>query len=94
MPVDLVDIKVNGEVVTGTVANYSSAAGNCVSDKTPFNGTYKKGQLSIMSMPMVNKLADGRPCAGIVINVKVSTGRASGTYKVGAQRGPIEFEAK
>ena len=94
MPVDLEDIKVNGEVVTGIVANYRSAAGNCISDKTPFNGTYKNGQLSVMSMPMVNQLADGRPCGGIVINVKVSAGRARGTYKVGGQNGPIEFEAK
>ncbi len=94
MPVDLVDIKVNGEVVTGIVANYSSAMGNCISDKTPFNGTYKKGQLSIMSMPMVSRIADGRPCAGIVIKVKVSAGRASGTYKAGTQMGRIEFEVK
>lgn len=94
MPVDLVDIKVNGEMVTGIVANYRSAAGNCVSNKTRFNGTYKNGQLSILSKPMVNQSADGRPCAGIVINVRVSAGRARGTYKVGDQNGPIEFEAK
>ena len=94
MPVDLEDIKANGEMVTGIVANYRSAAGNCVSDKTPFSGTYKSGQLSILSMPMVNRSADGGPCAGIVINVRVSAGRASGTYNVGGQNGPIEFEAK
>jgi hypothetical protein len=94
MPIDLENIKVNGELVTGIVANYRSAAGNCVSDKTPFNGTYKNGQLSVLSMSMVNKSAAGRPCAGIVINVTVSAGRASGTYKVGDQSGPIEFEAK
>ena len=94
MPIDLEDIKVNGEMVTGIVANYRSAAGNCVSNKTRFNGTYKNGQLSVLSMPMASRSADGRPCAGIVINVRVSAGRARGTYKVGDQNGPIEFEAK
>lgn len=94
MPIELDDIKVNGEMVTGIVANYRSSAGSCVSSKTRFNGTYKNGQLSILSMPMVNRSADGRPCAGIVINVKVSAGRARGTYKAGDQSGSIEFEAK
>lgn len=94
MPIDLEDIKVNGEMVTGIVANYRGAGGNCVSNKTRFTGTYKNGQLSALSMPMLNQSADGKPCAGIAINVRVSAGRASGTYKVGDQNGPIEFEAK
>jgi len=94
VPLELADIKVEGEKVTGIVANYRSPAGNCISDKTPFNGTYQNGQLIIKSMPMVSQFADGRPCGGIAINVKVSAGRANGTFKVGAQEGPIAFEAK
>ena len=94
VPVELADIKLEGEKVTGIVANYRSPNGNCVADKTPFNGTYQGGQLSIKSMPLVSQRPDGNPCGPVVFDVKVSAGRASGTYRGGPLQGAIEFEAK
>ena len=94
VPVELTDIKLNGEKVTGIVANYRSPNGYCVADKTPFTGTYQAGQLSIKSTALVSQRPDGNPCGGVVIDVKVSAGRASGTYKAGPLEGPIDFEAK
>jgi len=93
-PVELADIKVDGEKVTGIVATYRNPSGYCVADKTPFTGTYQNGQLSIKSMPLVSRRPDAETCGGIVINVKVSAGRASGTYQTGQREGTIEFEAK
>jgi hypothetical protein len=84
----------DGAIVTGIVANYRSPNGNCVAEKTPFNGTYQDGRLSIKSMPLVSHRPDGNPCGPVVIDVKVSAGRASGTYKAGPLEGPIDFEAK
>jgi hypothetical protein len=94
VPVELTDIKLNGEKVTGIVANYRSPNGYCVSDKTPFTGTYQGGRLSIKSAALVSQRPDGNPCGSVLIDVKVSAGRASGTYKAGPLEGPIEFEAK
>jgi len=94
VPVELTDIKTDGGKVTGIVANYRSPNGNCVAEKTPFNGTYQDGKLSIKSMQLVSQRPDGNPCGVVVIDVKVSAGRASGTYKAGPLEGPIEFEAK
>jgi hypothetical protein len=96
LPVELTNIKSEGERVTGVVAEYRSRLGNCVSDMTPFEGTYKDGQLSIKSKAMMSQRADGTPCGGIVINVKISAGRAVGTFGGGNKdRGiPIELEAR
>jgi hypothetical protein len=94
VPVELTDIKADGGKVTGIVANYRSPNGNCVAEKTPFNGTYQDGQLSIKSMPLASNRPDGNPCGSVVISVKVSAGRAVGTYKGGPLEGPIEFDAK
>jgi hypothetical protein len=94
VPVELTNIKLDGAKVTGIVSNYRSPNGYCVADKTPFNGTFQDGQLSIKSMPLMSQRPDGGPCGGITINVKVSAGRATGTYSAGALAGPIEFEAK
>jgi hypothetical protein len=94
VPVELTDIKMDGGKVTGIVANYRSPNGNCVADKTPFDGTYKDGQLSIKSTTLVSQRPDGNPCGSVFFDVKVSAGRASGTYKAGPLGGPIEFDAK
>lgn len=94
VPVELTDIKLDGEKVTGIVANYRSPNGFCVADKTPFTGTYQAGQLSIKSKALVSQRPDGNPCGSVLINVSLSAGRAKGTYKAGPLEGPIEFEAK
>ena len=94
IPVELMDIKMDGGKVTGIVANYQNPAGACVAEKTPFNGTYQDGKLSIKSMPMVSQRPDVKRCAPLVIDVKLSAGRASGTYKAGPLEGLIDFEAK
>ena len=94
VPVELTDIKLNGERVTGIVASYRSPNGYCVADKTPFTGTYHAGQLSIKSTALVSQRPDGNPCGSVFIDVKLNAGRASGTYKAGPLEGPIEFEAK
>jgi len=95
VPVELTDIKAEGDKVSGIVSNYRSHDGNCVSDNTPFSGTYQDGLLSIKSKPMTSKKADGAPCAGIVINVKLSGGHATGTFGAGKDNGTaIDFDAK
>jgi hypothetical protein len=49
VPVELVDIVADGERVRGGVSNYRRPAGNCISENTPFKGTYKDGTQSIKS---------------------------------------------
>ena len=90
---ELTDIKVVGERVTGIVENYRSPNGACFSEKTPFNGTYRNGLLAIESMPLGSQQRDSHPCGGIAFEVKISAGRASGTYKAGPLQGRVELEA-
>ena len=93
IPVELSEITTIGDYVKGVVS-YRSPVGNCVSDNTAFKGTYKDGVLSIKSDKMKSNFADGRPCGGIAIEVKVDGRRASGTMKVGSAVFPIELESK
>src|SRR5580765_5808539 len=60
--VELSNISADGESVKGVVSKYSSPAANCISDDTPFNGTYKDGTLRIKSAPLKSQFADGKPC--------------------------------
>ena len=94
VPVELTEIKVAEERVSGIVANYRTPNGFCISENTPFNGTYQNGMLSVRSRPLVSQSPDGRPCGPVIINVKFSAGRASGTYKMGPLEGTIDLEAK
>ena len=94
IPVELSAITAEGENVKGVLSAYRSPAGNCVSENTAFNGTYKDGALSIKSGPLKSQFADGRPCGGIAIEVKLDGGRASGTLTVGSEVSPIDLEAK
>jgi hypothetical protein len=90
--VELTDVKVTREKVTGILATYRSPNDICFADKTPFDGSYQNGLLTIKSMPLVSQRPDSHPCAGIAIKVNVSAGRASGTYKAGPLEGLIELE--
>ena len=92
--VELSEITTDGENVKGVVSAYRSPVGNCVSENTAFNGTYKDGALSIKSGPLKSQFADGRPCGGIAIEVKLDGGRASGILKVGSEVSSIYLEAK
>ena len=91
--VELSEITTDGENVKGVVSAYRSPAGNCVSENTAFNGTYKDGALNIKSDPLKSQWADGRACGGIAIEVKLDGGRASGTLKAG-EVSSIYLEAK
>ena len=92
--VELSEITTDGEKVKGVRSAYRSPAGNCISESTPFNGTYKDGALSIKSGPLKSQFADGRRCGGIAIEVKPDGGGASGILKVGSQVSSIYLEAK
>lgn len=95
VPVELTEIKTDGDKVSGIVSNYRTPPGKCVADNTPFSGTYQDGLLSIKSKPMTSQKADGATCAGIVINVKLSGGHAIGTLGLGKDTGiAIELDAK
>ena len=94
IPVELSEMTSDGENVKGVLSNYRSPAGNCVSDNTPFKGTYKDGALSIKSGPLKSQFADGRACGGITIEVKLESGKASGTLKAGADVSSIYLAAK
>ena len=94
IPVELSEMTSDGENVKGVLSAYRSPAGNCVSDNTAFKGTYKDGALSIKSGPLKSQFADGRACGGITIEVKLDSGRASGTLKAGADVSSIDLEAK
>ena len=92
--VELSEITAEGENVKGVLSAYRSPAGNCVSENTAFNGTYKDGALSIKSGRLKSQFADGRPCGGIAIEVKLDGGRASGILKAGSEVSSIYLEAK
>ena len=94
IPLELSSIKAEGENVTGVVSSYRSPQGNCLSDNTPFKGTYKDGTLSIKSDRLKSQFADERPCGGLTLEVKVADGRASGTMKIGNDTSRVELEAK
>ena len=94
IPVELSEIATDGENVKGVLSAYRSPAGNCVSENTAFNGTYKDGALSIHSGPLKSQWADGRACGRIAIEVKLDGGRASGTLKAGNEVSSIYLEAK
>ena len=94
IPVALSEITSDGDKVTGVVSAYRSPAGNCISEGTPFNGTYKDGTLSIKSGPLKSQFADGRACGGIAIEVKLDGGRGSGTLKAGSEVSSLFLEAK
>jgi hypothetical protein len=91
--VKLSEITTEGESVKGVVSDYRSPAGYCVSDNTPFKGSYKDGALNISSAPMKN--TEGKTCPGIAIDVKVDGRRATGTLKLGSQGTQrVELEMK
>ena len=92
--VELSEITTDGENVKGVVSAYRGPAGNCVSENTAFDGTYKNGALSIKSCQLKSQFADGRPCGRIAIEVKLDGGRASGILKVGSEVSSIYLEAK
>ena len=92
--VELSQITTEGENVKGVVSAYRSPAGNCISENTAFNGTYKDGALSIKSSALKSEFADGRACGGIAIEVKLSGGEGSGTLKVGSDVSTIFLKAK
>jgi hypothetical protein len=94
IPVELSAVTADGENVKGIVSAYRTPLGNCVSDNTPFTGTYKDGVLSIKSGPLRSQWADGRACGGIAIAVKLDGGRGDGTLKLGNESFPIYLEAK
>ena len=94
IPVELSEITTDGEKVKGIVSAYRSPAGNCVSENTAFDGTYRDGALSIRSGPLKSQKADGSACGRITIDVKLDGGRASGTLKAGNEVSSIYLEAK
>lgn len=94
MPVELSEITADGENVNGVVSDYRSPAGNCISENTFFQGTYKDGVLNVRSAPLKSQFADGRACGRITIEVKLDGGRGSGTLKVGTETFSIYLEAK
>ena len=92
IPVELTSIVVDGENVQGVVSQYSSPAANCISENTPFKGTYKDGSLRIKSAPLKSQFSDGRPCGGVAMELKLDGRRASGT--IGGEAYPLDLEAK
>jgi len=94
IPVELSNIKVTGQKVTGVVSRYTNGNGTCAANSTPFTGTYKDGVLSIKSRTITSR-RNGVNCGRIVLNAKVSGGRVVGTFGLGADNGtPIELAAK
>jgi hypothetical protein len=95
VPVELTNIKTDGEKVTGVVSNYRTVSGSCVADNTPFTGTYRDGVLSIRSERMVTQKAEGTDCGRMVLNAKFSNGWFNGTFGLGKDSGiAIELEPK
>jgi hypothetical protein len=95
VPVELSEIKAEGDKVSGVVSKYQTPNGGCVASNTPFSGTYQDGVLSIKSKPMTSQKADGSNCGGIEVHVKLTGGHAVGTFGQGSDKGiQIEFDAK
>jgi hypothetical protein len=94
IPVELSQITADGENVKGVVSAYRSPSGNCISENTAFNGTYKDGALRIKSSPLKSEFADERECGGIAIEVKLEGGEGSGTLKAGSNVSSIFLKAK
>ena len=87
VPVELSDIKVDGDRVTGIISNYQTVSGNCIAKNTPFTGTYRDGTLAIQSERMVSQKADGTNCGGMVLNAKFDGKSFSGTFGLGKDNG-------
>lgn len=83
MPLALAELRNEGDRVTGILANYRSPLGNCLSDNTPLSGTFTDGNLNVKSASLKSQYTDGKGCGPVVIEVKIGSGRASGTMKVG-----------
>jgi hypothetical protein len=94
IPVELTDISTDGEKVSGIVSNYRSPAGNCISDNTPFKGTYKDGLLNAKSEKLKSQFADNRPCGGIGIELKLSGGNWHGTLTAGGDAFILDLDGK
>jgi hypothetical protein len=94
IPVELSEIAIDGENVRGILSSYRSPAGNCISDNTAFSGTYKDGVLRLKSQPFKSQFADGRPCGGATIEVKLEGGHATGTLMTGSEVSMLDLDAK
>ena len=93
IPVELSEITADGENVRGVLSNYRSPAGNCISDNTAFSGAYKDGVLRIKSQPLKSQFADGRPCGGATIEIKLEGGHATGTLMTGSEVSMLDLDA-
>jgi hypothetical protein len=94
MPLALAELRAEGSSVTGTLSNYRSPMGNCLSDNTPLTGTYADGVLNVKSAPLKSQFADGTGCGPVRIEAKVGSERTSGTMKVGNETAAIELTGK
>jgi hypothetical protein len=87
VPVELAQIKQEGDKVTGVISSFHTPNGQCEANETPFVGTYAGGVLSIKSMRLESKKADGGSCGPMFIEATYSNGGLAGTYRIG-ERGP------
>jgi hypothetical protein len=94
-PVELSQIKQDGDQVTGIISNYRTTNGNCEANNTPFTGTYVNGSLKIKSSRLESRKFDGSNCGPLSIDATYDNGSLSGTYGVGqGTRINVEFPIK
>ena len=95
-PMELSQIKQDGDKVTGVISDYRYANGQCEANNTPFAGTYTGGVLNIKSARLESKKADGANCGMLYIEATYGNGSLAGTYRTGQEgnRFNIEFPLK
>ncbi len=76
------------------MSDYRNPAGNCVSENTPFKGTYKDGTLTIRSEKLKSQFADGGSCGSITIDIRREGAKGRGTLTAGANTFSLDLEGK
>jgi hypothetical protein len=91
-PMDLSQIKQDGDKVTGVISDYRYVNGQCEANNTPFAGTYAGGVLAGKSARLETKKADGASCGMVYIEATYSNGSLVGTYRIGQEGNRINIE--
>ena len=82
--VELTGINVDGDKVSGVLSKFRNPSGNCISENTPFKGTYKDGELNVKSDALKSQRADEEGCGrGVAIVAKLVGDRWNGTLTTG-----------
>ena len=93
--VELSQIKIDGESVSGILSKFRNPNGRCVADNTPLKGSYKDGTLSLETDPLKSQMGNQETCRSVKIQVKLEGGRGDGLLTLGNNTGwPLYLESK